>query len=54
MNDLDLPYSITLLPSGFYAVWVSGEWVSASHRTEADAIAFAKNFVKKEGKRSVY
>lgn len=37
---------IMRLPSGFYAVWIGGDWINASLPNENAAIEWLKQFIK--------
>ena len=42
---------ITKLPSGFYCVWVDGNWINASYRSLDDAKRFVDHIVQTENKK---
>ena len=35
------------LPSGFYSVWIDGNWIDASFKTESEAEKFMLNYIKR-------
>lgn len=38
---------ITKLPSGFYAVWIGGDWINASLPSEESATDWLSKYLKK-------
>lgn len=40
-----MKYELRQLPSGFWSIWIDGQWVDAASKTEAEAKAKAETFL---------
>lgn len=44
-------YTVKKLQSGFYSVWINGEWINAALPSEESAREFIKELEKAQGRK---